>query len=72
MNNRQKLELYAELFALCVHSSDGDKKRAEAIIRKFTYEDRRDVLAGVQTLCGMMDDLFLAGRREERIEKRKQ
>jgi len=71
MNEREKLEIRGELFALCSEGGDASLKRAAAIIRRLSAEERRDVRAGIQQLDNLMDDVFLEQQREKRIASRK-
>jgi hypothetical protein len=69
---RQKLEIRAELFALCTTTREADKKRAEAIIRKMNAQERQAVRAGIQQLSYLMDDVFLSECREKRYRAREE
>ena len=71
MNEREKLGIRGELFALCSEGGDASLKRAAAIIRKLSAEERRDVRAGLQQLDYLLDDIFLEQQREKRIASRK-
>ena len=71
MNEREKLEIRGELFALCSAGGDSNLRRAAAIIRKLSAEERRDVRAGLQQLDYLLDDVFLEQQREKRIASRK-
>jgi hypothetical protein len=66
---RQKLELRAELFALCMTTNKADLKRAGAIIRKLSAQERQAVRAGLQQLSYLMDDIFLDECRQKRIKE---
>ncbi|HKC88679.1 MAG TPA: hypothetical protein VKG02_22035, partial [Blastocatellia bacterium] len=57
-SQRQKLELRAGLFALCMTTNEADLKRAGAIIRKMNAQERQAVRAGLQQLSYLMDDIF--------------
>ena len=65
---RQKLELRAELFALCTTTNEADLKRA-AIICKLNAQERQAVRAGLQQLSYLMDDIFLDEYRQKRIKE---
>jgi hypothetical protein len=71
MNEREKLEIRGELFALCSAGGDANLKRAAAIICRLSAEERRDVRAGVQQLDYLMDDIILEQQREKRTASRR-
>ena len=71
MNEREKLEIRGELFALCIAGGDSNLQRAAAIIRRPSAEERRDVRAGIHQLDNLMDDVFLEQQRDKLIASRK-
>jgi hypothetical protein len=55
---------------LCSTPGVNDKKRARAIIRNLTAEERMAVRAGIEALSYLLDDVFLEEQREKRSRAR--
>jgi hypothetical protein len=72
MNKIETQRVQTEIFTRILVGGESNKLRAIELIRKLDAVGRRDLRAGIQTLDYLMDDVFLAERREKRIEKQKQ